>query len=304
MIRTAAKTIAGESKDFRVACWMCEALVREHGFVGLRDGLALLKRLCETYWAEIHPQPNEDGHLDTVSSAAGIASQSACRTLMCWPITRSPDGTTHHALDFKQASGGEGGGKYTMAEIQAAASASPPGFYNALAEAIKQSLETLAWLSDFFDDNCLRDNYGEATSPVLSGLKEELEQCGRVVRGLAELHVDGADAEPEEGEAVTVGDGAPQVAVPDGAIRSRDDALRTLARVADFFEKTEPHSPISYALRQVSRWGRMQLPELLLDLISDRNTREDLQRRVGVRSMKKRTRLRRTVAGPAASAVG
>ena len=63
---------------------------------------------------------------------------------------------------------------------------------------------------------------------------------------------------------------------------TREDAFRSLLQVADFFRRTEPHSPVSYALEQAVRWGRMPLPELLQELISDEAVRKDLFRRTGI----------------------
>jgi type VI secretion system protein ImpA len=53
--------------------------------------------------------------------------------------------------------------------------------------------------------------------------------------------------------------------------------------VAQFFKKTEPHSPVSYALEQAVRWGRMGLPELLSELIPDDASRVQLFKMVGIR---------------------
>ena len=38
-------------------------------------------------------------------------------------------------------------------------------------------------------------------------------------------------------------------------------------QVADFFRRTEPHSPIPYLLEQAVRWGKMPLAELLNELL-------------------------------------
>jgi type VI secretion system protein ImpA len=66
-------------------------------------------------------------------------------------------------------------------------------------------------------------------------------------------------------------------------IRTRDDAFHQLLKVADFFQRTEPHSPVSFALEQVVRWGRMPLPELLAELIPEEGPRKSLFQRVGIR---------------------
>jgi type VI secretion system protein ImpA len=70
------------------------------------------------------------------------------------------------------------------------------------------------------------------------------------------------------------------------AIQSREEAFSSLLRVADYFQVTEPHSPVSYALKQAVRWGRMTLPELLQDLVGDDALRRDLFRTVGIQEPK------------------
>ena len=74
------------------------------------------------------------------------------------------------------------------------------------------------------------------------------------------------------------------VSMLNNQIMTRDDALEGLLKVADFFRQTEPHSPVSYALEQAVRWGRMPLPELLGDLISDQNVRDEMFRRLGIQN--------------------
>ncbi len=65
-------------------------------------------------------------------------------------------------------------------------------------------------------------------------------------------------------------------------VASRDEALQHLLRVADFFRKSEPHSPVSYALEQAVRWGRMPLPDLLKDLVSDDTVLAQVFKRMGI----------------------
>ena len=48
-----------------------------------------------------------------------------------------------------------------------------------------------------------------------------------------------------------------------GQVASREDALRVLGEIANFFRRTEPHSPLSYTLDEAVRRGRMSWPELL-----------------------------------------
>ena len=48
---------------------------------------------------------------------------------------------------------------------------------------------------------------------------------------------------------------------------SREQALEDLNKIAVFFKKTEPHSPIPYLIARAIRWGNMSFSELLGELI-------------------------------------
>ena len=59
--------------------------------------------------------------------------------------------------------------------------------------------------------------------------------------------------------------------------------MRALTQVAQYLRRTEPHSPISYAVEQCVRWGSMSLPELLREILADEGARSQLFQRVGIR---------------------
>jgi type VI secretion system protein ImpA len=65
-------------------------------------------------------------------------------------------------------------------------------------------------------------------------------------------------------------------------LQTREQALDSLRKVAEFFRKSEPHSPVSYALEQVVRWGGMPFPELWSELIEE-GPRKALFKQVGIR---------------------
>ena len=96
---------------------------------------------------------------------------------------------------------------------------------------------------------------------------------------------EGEDAvEGGDGAAAGAGDGAaPKKSMAIGEVRSRDEAFRALVKIADYFRKTEPHSPISYALEQAVRWGDMELPDLMKELIVDDTTRQQFFSLTGIK---------------------
>ncbi len=69
---------------------------------------------------------------------------------------------------------------------------------------------------------------------------------------------------------------------PSSGIPSREHALIILQEIAEYFRRTEPHSPIAYTIEQAVRWGRTPLPKLLEELIPDPGGREHFFRLVGI----------------------
>lgn len=51
-------------------------------------------------------------------------------------------------------------------------------------------------------------------------------------------------------------------------LANRDHAFQELRKIADYFSKTEPHSPVSFLLEKAIRWGYMSLPDLMQELVS------------------------------------
>ena len=67
-------------------------------------------------------------------------------------------------------------------------------------------------------------------------------------------------------------------------MNSRTQAIEQLDLVAEFFRKTEPHSPMSYAIEQVVRWSGLSLPELLQELITDGDARNGYFKLSGIKT--------------------
>nr|WP_294543265.1 hypothetical protein [uncultured Rhodopila sp.] len=64
---------------------------------------------------------------------------------------------------------------------------------------------------------------------------------------------------------------------------TRDDMLRELGRIADFFRRTEPHSPLAYTLEEAVRRGRLTWPELLSEVVPDDKARGAMLVMLGIR---------------------
>ena len=55
-----------------------------------------------------------------------------------------------------------------------------------------------------------------------------------------------------------------------------------LSQVAEFFRKTEPHSPVSYLVQRAVKWGQMPLDVWLQDVIKDGGVLDGLRETLGL----------------------
>ncbi len=76
---------------------------------------------------------------------------------------------------------------------------------------------------------------------------------------------------------------AGESALGSAALASREDALRSLAAIAEFFRRTEPLSPLSYTLQEAVRRARMSWPELLAEIVPDMSLRAQILISLGIR---------------------
>jgi type VI secretion system protein ImpA len=75
------------------------------------------------------------------------------------------------------------------------------------------------------------------------------------------------EVEGEEGAPATAG-GPAAVSVP-GSINSRQDVVKTLGRICDFYAKTEPSSPVPLLLKRAQRMAEMNFLEIISELTPD-----------------------------------
>ena len=57
--------------------------------------------------------------------------------------------------------------------------------------------------------------------------------------------------------------------------------MKRLADLAEFFRKTEPHSPLSYLIQRAVKWGEMPLESWLQDVIKDETVLFQLRQTLG-----------------------
>jgi type VI secretion system protein ImpA len=301
--QTGLDLLAGNAKDLEIAAYVTEALVRLEGFAGLRDGFRLLHGLIDRYWDEIFPQPRdeEDDPVDIKSfPIAGLnAGGSLAQPMLMAPITEGysyePFATWHHMQAVEIAKIGDptrreariAAGGVTLEMIHTAVRETSPQFFKTLQEDIDAAREAFSALDTLMDEKCGRE------APSTGAIRTAFERVGEAMAEILRNVVlpEGPAAAPDTAAPATgepAAPGQPAVAAATGvsvgteSIASREDAFRALLKIADFFRRSEPHSPISYSLEELVRRGRMPLSDLLAELIPDEEARNGFLMRAGI----------------------
>jgi type VI secretion system protein ImpA len=293
----ASDALALQTKDVQLVCWMLESLPRLHGFAGLRDGIRLLIRLSDEYFEQLFPQPEEGGvHEDDVYTCvepfdrldSGPLPETVARINVTEGSQPGPYTLWHYqqAVDLSQRPSDvqeerRQEGWVTLDMFEEAVRDTSDSFFNEMYEDLSACENALDELETLLKDKCGEQD-GVPITPSVRALRSQLVEAGRCIRTFAEGVLEQQD--PDE---ATVASDAEESSSASGnqaaaAGRTRDSAFRELEDIADFFRKTEPHSILSYQLQQVVRYGRMNLPELLNELLRDQEERTKLFRHVGI----------------------
>jgi len=294
VFRLSEEVLAGSSKDLRVTAWMIEAMVRLQGFAGLRDGLKLFGELCSQFWDDIHPRPDDEGVITTVAAMAGLNGEDTDGPLVIAisriPVTegnsRGPYGLCHLAQaydldqkpDLREQRMADGWISREM--FDASVDESSPEFLQSLLDDVAGCQNALAEMESTLEEKCDKDDNGFSLAPSTSRIREALEDSLRTIRGFAGEILGEEFDDDGGGNPASAGTNGP--VADSGGVNSRAEAYKTLVEVARFFRKSEPHSPVSYALEQIVKWGKMSLPDLLTELIQDSSARDDMFRHVGI----------------------
>jgi type VI secretion system protein ImpA len=298
VVKLSYEALQTQSKDLEVACWLTEALVRTEGFAGLRAGLELVHQLLLRYGEKLGSMNGDEGIITFLQPLTNLNGLDGDGTLI-QPIRKTlltvgaPG--PFAAYQYHQAAALAkvtdkavrerrlAAGIPTLEQFEQAVRASPVEFLRRLLTELRGCLAALETLQTL----CAK-NWGPDAPPT-TRIRSELEQVAEILSpytaGLLPL------------EKVTVIDASPATTVPHGAngesraqtpmssnpVADREEALRTLAKVAAYFRVAEPHSPIAFALDDLIRRARMTLPELLAELLPDANARRTFLTSAGIR---------------------
>lgn len=273
-VKKAALSLLERTRDLRVAVYLARALLQSDGFPGFAEGLALVEGLIERYWDGVYPllDPDDDNdptlRINTI--VALCDSETTLRDLRETPLVSS------RAI-----------GRFSLRDVQVATGVLTPvvdddeelptqnrldaAFQDADLEVLQATTEAAADARDRVEriEAALTDLVGVTQAPDMSDLTGVLKEVRQVLteqlqrRGVSVTGETEGQAESEDGTASGAVAGQRLVV---GDIASREDVIRMLDKICDYFSRYEPSSPVPFLLKRAKNLVTKDFMEIMLDL--------------------------------------
>ena len=309
VIKLSTEALATKSKDLQLAVWLVEALVKRHGFPGVRDGFRMLQGLQETFWDGLYPEvENGDlelrvGPLEWLNQKLPACIQNIALTqgnkpysYSQWEESRRVDNLGRQDPSAMLAATAEG--KITGEQFDAAVGATGRLFYEGIFEDLNQSKEELSKLESIVDGRFGPD------VPSFLGIRKAIDDCHSLVSTvIKKKREQDPSYRPEpSGQSATenvaaspASDGAMEVraVAASGAMtwsaepQSREEAFQRLVVIANYLKRVEPQHPVSYLLERAVRWTKMPLEEWLGEVVRNDDVLKHLRETLGIKPKEK-----------------
>jgi len=292
-VRAKALELMGRTKDLRVGMYLARSATWTDGLAGMGDTVAVLAGLVERYWDSVHPLLDpDDGNDPTVrlnTIAALTDPSSMLRAVREATIVRSRGLGKFSYRDIQVAAGElpppSGTAKVEQSAIEGAFGDCEAEELKGTAASVKQALQSTRAI-----EKSLGARVGPTMVPPLEAFTDLLNSMSRLLdqklaaRGISDeapqaeeketapaaaAGAEDAEANGQPASAAASGrsGGAPQKLT--GEITSREDVIRALDKICDYYKRYEPSSPVPLFLNRAKRLASKSFLEILRDLTPD-----------------------------------
>jgi type VI secretion system protein ImpA len=287
-----AQLLRTQSKDIRLAVWLTEAWGKTMGFPGLSQGYELIASLCQRYWDSLHPLPEQGDMEQRIGNLSWLATRSE-ELLTEIPLTATPQGDHYSFRDHEAAvryaqmleknsanPDAVRAPRVTLAEFDRACQATSKEFYTELLLKLEDCTRALVLCDQVIDAQLGLE--GPSFSNAKDALMKVSALAARLARAVGAVH------SVEERSSTMIEAASPQsnsvtdMGLPGAPLASRAQAIAQLRLVADFFKRTEPHSPVAYLAEKAARWGEMPLHTWLRAVVKDQAALSQLEEMLGL----------------------
>ncbi|HEV2319442.1 MAG TPA: type VI secretion system protein TssA [Verrucomicrobiae bacterium] len=278
----------GRSKDLRVATTLSLAVLKTDGLPAFRESLAVVKGLLEGHWDTCYPLLDPADNNDPtqrVNIVAALATpigtygdpMRLLERLREAPMTDSRQMGRISLLDIINSEAGtaamDGAPALSAAQIEAAFRDTDTETLQKLNQSVMDSIQLVKDLDTF-----LTTRVGPDKAPDLTELPKQLIEIQRRLSSYAGGAVgQSVSATGSDGAAAGAAPGAAQAI--SGDIQSRQDVIRMLEKICEYYQRREPSSPVPYILQRAQRLAEMDFMQIIDDLTPE--SLKEIQRITG-----------------------
>lgn len=294
-----------KTKDIRLLTWISEAWGHLHGFEGIAKSLELAHRILEEFWLKIHPEIEDDDLDQRLGLLQGLTTQLPALIKQVPLINtqpffslfdyekilhqqnnrlKNPDDSSHvnQTVDLEQFD-------------QALFNTSKIFQYQSY-QHFTDILQHWGILKQVLDQLM------EVDAPSFASIDSQLDSIQKMLRKIykadtfdSSVPTNSVPVESNtidksvnsENLAPTMNNNQNQQSFqpqPQSHLQNREQAMKVLQEIADYFHANEPHSPVSYMLQKTIKWSQMPLHEWLAQVIKNDNPLESVQELLGVQN--------------------
>lgn len=278
VVKRCSALLETKSKDLRLAVWLAEAGAKKYRMRGLAEGLLVVAGLFEDYWDQgLFPESDGNDHEQRIGNLGWILARipSLLREM---PVTDG-NGSRYSLIDFEMARKNPNNPDLKLADMDSAKRASTTRFRTEFAADAACCLDAALRLEKAADDRLGQDSPGFAAARDAIKTMQNLMPSSAPAPGTAPQNVDAVSND----QGMPHMPAAPVHAGPPGAIHTRGDAIAQLRAVAEFFRRTEPHSPVSYFADKAANAGEQDLHEWLRSVVKDPGSLSHIEELLGVK---------------------
>jgi type VI secretion system protein ImpA len=270
-VRQIGMDLAERTRDLRVACALSLGLLKTEGLPAFAEGLALVRGYLERFWPTVHPQLDPEDDNDPTVRVNTVASLTDKATTV--DLLRATPIVASRLL-----------GRFSLRDIDVSRGEIPPA---ADEEPAKASTIEAAFGECELDQlrantDGVRDalQHAEAIESVITqqvgaSRAVSLELLRRTLADIYAILGEHLQLRDVEAEVPTVGapgqDGTPAAAAGrlTGEIQSREDVVRALDKICQYYARNEPSSPLPLLLNRAKRLASKSFLEIVQDLSPD-----------------------------------
>ncbi|KVA46784.1 type VI secretion-associated protein, ImpA family [Burkholderia cepacia] len=269
-VKATTLRLLAQSRDLRLAVYLTCASVPLDGFAGLEDGLALIEGLLERHWDHVHPQLDPDdaddptARINTLIALVerdGLIRQASLASLVDVPM--------HGRVCLRDIDEAEGEWSQQADEAVHDNVVIDAAFKAVAFDELKDTAAVLMRARGRMGriETLLTERVGHTKAVRFDALSQLLRRAESVVMVRLRQHPQwNVEIDAQGYERTGGGDAAHPASRTFHEIAHRDDVVRLLDLICEYYARENPASPVPLFLQRAKRLVDMNFIEILNDL--------------------------------------